>query len=101
MIDVVCPQCAGDFVEITTMGCPNGKDSNRVNCHNCGWQGRAQDWKDIAALKKELSEQADNTARDEILPGECPACHGCGNVEISHINQCYHCRGTGKTSPVA
>ena len=42
-----------------------------------------------------------NTERAEILPGQCPACHGCGNVEVSHINECSQCHGTGKTEGVA
>jgi DnaJ-class molecular chaperone len=46
-------------------------------------------------------QTATNTARDEILPGQCPACYGYGNVMVSHINECSACNGTGKTSPVA
>lgn len=49
----------------------------------------------------EALKPSHNTARDEIPPDACPDCHGCGNVEISHVNQCYRCHGTGKTSPIA
>ena len=32
----------------------------------------------------------------EPQPDDCPNCKGCGNVEVSHVNQCYMCGGKGK-----
>jgi DnaJ-class molecular chaperone len=55
----------------------------------------------LEKLVEGVQTQTTNNARDEILPGQCPACHGCGNVMVSHVNECYQCNGTGKTSPVA
>ena len=57
----------------------------------------------LNALQEQSSPAlpAHNNARDEILPGQCPTCHGCGYVMVSHVNECYQCGGTGKTSPVA
>jgi len=65
-------------------------------------QGFAQAFGEVCALvNAEALKPSHNNARVEISPDACSACHGCGNVEISHINQCYRCNGTGKTSPVA
>lgn len=40
-----------------------------------------------------------NTARDEI----CPSCKGKGHVYkwIFRQDECSHCKGTGKLSPIA
>lgn len=58
-------------------------------------------WGFIRANIVEDQKPPTNIARDEILPGMCPICHGCGNVIVSHVNTCLKCSGTGKTSPVA
>ena len=58
-------------------------------------------WDRIKKVYMEAVPTAHNNSRDEILPGQCPNCHGCGNVMVSHVNECYQCSGTGKTSPIA
>lgn len=69
-------------------------------CDACGALSDSDADEHICSGAKELGT-AHNSARDEILPGDCPVCHGCGNVEVSHANMCFACAGTGKTSPVA
>jgi hypothetical protein len=31
-----------------------------------------------------------------LKEGYCPSCYGCGNVMVSHPNQCSFCGGSGK-----
>ena len=49
---MVCPQCESKHIYSTLMGCIDDKDSNKVNCCNCGWRGTAQDWLDIEGMRK-------------------------------------------------
>ena len=50
-----CAVCESDNVSTTLMG-GGDRDMNTVRCHDCKAYGYAQDWSDIAVLKRKLKQ---------------------------------------------
>jgi len=71
-------------------------DSLRINDYD--YIGRAvvhffnENKEDLYAAAPEVEN-----LKTELSPDCCPNYQGCGNVMVSHVNQCHVCGGTGNS----
>ncbi len=47
-----CPQCRGENIGVTLIGCMQYADRNTATCMKCNWSGTVEDWLEIARLRR-------------------------------------------------